>query len=183
MPPQPKIKKEDIIKSAFHLIQQEGIEHLNARLLAKTLNCSTQPIYRHYATMEDLKKEVKERIDVYYHDFMLQYIDPKQHLYSESLGYIEFARKERFLFEALFLTSLAGSRNVDQVLHSSWNQETIEDTKKQYQIDLKKAQELYRDIRFYSHGIATQIFAKSIILNQKEVEELLKHAIEKFLMP
>ena len=40
-----KIKKEDIINTAFEIIRKNGENALSARDLAKKLNCSIQPIF------------------------------------------------------------------------------------------------------------------------------------------
>ena len=58
MPPKVKISKENIIAAAINLIRSEGTEAVNARTLAASLNCSTQPIFSNFATMEELQKEV-----------------------------------------------------------------------------------------------------------------------------
>ena len=54
MPPKVKISKEDIVNTALELIKNG--EEINARSLAIRLNCSTQPIFSNFKTMEDLKK-------------------------------------------------------------------------------------------------------------------------------
>lgn len=42
MPAIKKINREDIIKASVEIIRKEGLESLNARGVAKKLNCSTQ---------------------------------------------------------------------------------------------------------------------------------------------
>ena len=49
------IKKEDLIKGAIKIIRDKGDNELSARNLARTCNCSTQPIFRLFENMEDLK--------------------------------------------------------------------------------------------------------------------------------
>ena len=181
MPPKSKIQKEMIIQAAFRLIHEDGMYALNARALAKKLNCSTQPIYSHYQNMDSLKMDVKSKIDAYYHDFMMTFIDQDHHLFTESLGYIEFARQEPQLFEALFLSHLTGKRTINEVLLSSWNQQTLEDTQKEFNIDLKHAQDLYRDVRFYTHGLASQICNGSIVVTEDEIVSLIRNVIHKLL--
>ena len=58
MPPKTIISKEDVLNASLTLIRNEGAERLNARNLAKQLNCSTNPIFRIYKNMEELKKDV-----------------------------------------------------------------------------------------------------------------------------
>ena len=58
MPPKKRITKELILQKAFEIIHEEGIESLNARYLAKQLNCSTMPIFQSFQDMRDLKMEL-----------------------------------------------------------------------------------------------------------------------------
>ena len=44
MPPKVKITKENIVETAIELIKKEGEVSLNARSIASSLGCSTQPI-------------------------------------------------------------------------------------------------------------------------------------------
>ena len=52
------ITKENIVKGAVKLINDDGWLNLNARSLAKHLGISTKPLYRIYNTMADIKKAV-----------------------------------------------------------------------------------------------------------------------------
>ena len=56
MPPKPKITKNMVIDAAFEVAREAGGENINARTVAKKLNCSTQPVMYHFATIEELKK-------------------------------------------------------------------------------------------------------------------------------
>ena len=50
-----------------------------------------------------------------------------------------------------------------------------------YKLKIGQAENLYRDVRFYTHGIACQICAKSIILKDKEIYKLIEDIINKLL--
>lgn len=179
MPPKAKISKEDIIEKAYMIIKEEGIEQLNARYLANKLNCSTQPIFRNFKNMEELKQAAKEMIDEQYDSFIEGYIDKSDHLFTMSVAYINFAKQEKFLFGALFVHPLIESRNIRGVLNSSWNLETIANTEQQYSLTRTQAEELYRDVRFYCHGIASQVYAGTIILTGEEIEKLVRNMIDR----
>ena len=58
MPPKTIVSKKDVLKASVELIKDEGVEQLNARNIAKRLNCSTNPLFRIYRNMEELKKDV-----------------------------------------------------------------------------------------------------------------------------
>ena len=78
----------------------------------------------------------------------------------------------------MFMADLAGSRTVRQVLDTDRNKVTIEAMTKQYKISIEKAEKVYQDVRFFTHGIATQLCVKSIKLSDKELQELIKNNIE-----
>ena len=59
------------------------------------------------------------------------------------------------------------------------NIETIESIPKQYGLDKNQARELYRDVRFYTHGLSCQIATKSIIVTEQEIQNLIKNIIMK----
>lgn len=40
-----RIRQEDIIKTAFQIVSENGIESVNAREIAKNLKASVQPIF------------------------------------------------------------------------------------------------------------------------------------------
>ena len=64
-----KNTKEDIVNAAFEIVKEKGIEGLNARNVAQKLNCSIQPIFYQFATMNELKQAVFEEIHEIYKDY------------------------------------------------------------------------------------------------------------------
>lgn len=53
MPPKAKVTKDMIINAAINVIREAGVENINARTVAKKLNCSTQPVMYHFETIEE----------------------------------------------------------------------------------------------------------------------------------
>lgn len=180
MPPKSRISQLDILNASFDIAREKGINEVNARSIAKRLNCSTQPIFRVYSHMEELKADLIEKIYEYYRQFTDTFIDDYDELFRVSLAYVEFARKEKKLFEAIYVSDVGGRRTLSQVINSSYNQNIIQKIIKQYQISEDKANQIFRDVRFYIHGIATYVLVDSINLSKEEVIELLKIAINKF---
>lgn len=54
MPPKPKITRDMVVDAAFEVARKTGAENINARTVSKKLNCSTQPVMYHFATIEAL---------------------------------------------------------------------------------------------------------------------------------
>lgn len=178
MPIKEKFLKEELIKKSCEYVKEFGVDKLNARNLAKYIGCSTQPLYRNYKNMEELKKDIKLEMHNNYEKFIEKYINKEDYLYTISYAYVMFAKKEPKTFSSLFMTELAGSRTVKEVVNSSWNIDTIIAMEKQYKISKKIAEEVYRDVRFYTHGIATQIACESVKLKEIEIQELIKNIIK-----
>lgn len=179
MPPKIKISKDDILSAALNITREKGIKEVNARSLAAELKCSTNPIFRIYSSMDELKKELIDEIYKYYREFTEKYIFDDE-LFRISYAYIEFARHEGNLFETVYISNVGGRRTLSEVMKSTYNQRIILKMQNQYSIPKNRAEEIFRDVRFYSHGIATQVLVDSILISEDEVKKLLKIAIQKF---
>ena len=55
MPPSVRFSREAVLNAGYQLIRREGPAALNARSVAKELGGSTQPIFRLFTNMDDLK--------------------------------------------------------------------------------------------------------------------------------
>ena len=174
-------RKEELVEKGLQFINEKGIESLNARDLTKFIGCSTQPIFRNYENMQEYKKDLKKCMREDYTNFINNHIKKEDYLLTISYAYALYAKNRPNIFKALFITELAGSRTVNEVINTKRNKETINAMTKQYNLAQKEAEDLYRDVRFYTHGIACQICAKSIILKDKEIYELIKNIIKKLL--
>ena len=169
---------EYILSKTSDFVKEYGVDALNARDLCKYIGCSTQPLFKNFNSMEGLKKSLKKYLHDYYDEFIDKIVDKDDYLYTISYAYALFAYKEPKIFKALFMTELAGTRTIDEVLKSSWNIPTIESIPKQYGLTKKQAEKLYRDVRFYNHGLSCQIACNSIKVDEKEIKDLLKTMIK-----
>ena len=173
-----KYSKEDILKKSVEFIKEEGYSKLTVRELAKYIGCSTQPIFKNYDNFDMYKKDLKDYLLKDYLAFVYKYVDIEDYLYTISYAYALYAKKEPNMFFSLFMADLAGSRTVEEVLNTDRNFETIKAMVKQYNISLEDAKKVYREVRFYTHGIATQLCVNSIKLTDKEIKDLIRNNIE-----
>ena len=173
-----KYSKEDILEKSVDFIKEHGYSKLTVRELAKYIGCSTQPIFKNYANFDMYKEDLKIYLRRDYSEFVDKYIDIKDYLYTISYAYAFYAKKEPNIFFTLDMTEFAGSRTVEEVLNTNRNILTIEAMVKQYKISLEEAKKIYREVRFYTHGIATQLCVNSIKLTDKEIKDLIRNNIE-----
>ena len=106
-----RITRERLAAAALELVRQGGPEALNARALARALGCSTQPIFRNFASMEALRDAVLDRAHGLYRTGlearMVQ--SPYPPYKAAGMAYIAFAREEPQLFRLLFMRSRSGA--------------------------------------------------------------------------
>jgi AcrR family transcriptional regulator len=110
MPPKVKITKQDIIDTALALIREGGESALNARAIAAALNCSTQPIFSNFATMDDLQAAVKTAAFEHYLAVLQIEVESGKYPQYKAMGmaYIRFAKEEKELFRLLFMCDRSG---------------------------------------------------------------------------
>ena len=110
MPPKVRITKEDIINTAVELVRQNGAQALNARTLAGILNCSTQPIFSNFTSMEQLRLGVTEHAEALCQaDLQKEVARGEFPAYKASgMAYIRFAKEEKELFKLLYMCDRAG---------------------------------------------------------------------------
>lgn len=171
--------EEYMLEKIYEFIKEKGIEKMNARDVCKYMNCSTQPLFKNFKSMEELKKKLKIYLHNYYDNFINKIVDKNNYLYTISYAYALFAYEEPNIFKALFMTDLAGTRTIKEVLTSSHNIDTINSIPKQYKLTQEQAENLYRDVRFFTHGLSCQIATRSINVDKKEIEHLITNIINK----
>ena len=108
MPPQTKFTPEVILAQAFEVVRQEGLDALSARRIAQELNCSTQPVYNTFASMQELQDVVIEKAKEYALAYLSQEADATAPFLSFGLRYFRFAQEEKPLFKLLFLEGQIG---------------------------------------------------------------------------
>lgn len=105
MPPNQSITKEMIVDAAFRLVRKKGISAFSARNIARSLNCSTQPVYSCFSSMGDLEKEVIQKAAGFVQDrYLINKTRQDNNFLSIGLGYIAMAKKEKHLFVLLYVS-------------------------------------------------------------------------------
>ena len=180
MPPNPTTNKEAILSAAISLVREHGMDSVNARSIASVLNCSTKPLFRIYKNMDALKQDVIVQLNIYYNAFMEARMSDNNRLLSQGIAYVEFARQEKNIFNILFMNKTCAGKSIEEILDADWNQRSIINAKEITGLSSENAQNLFRDVWLYSHGIATQIVSDDINLPHGEVVKLVENAFQRF---
>lgn len=65
-----RVQRSHIIEGAYQLIINEGFKKFHARNIAQQIPCSTQPIYREFENLAELKMVLTNRVLTKYTDFL-----------------------------------------------------------------------------------------------------------------
>lgn len=105
MAPRVKVTKEDIIKAAVEIVRNSGAQSINARTVASVLNCSTQPVFSNFATMDELRLAVVEKADMMCQEYMRREVERGEYptYKANGMAYIRFAKEEKELFKLLYM--------------------------------------------------------------------------------
>lgn len=110
MAPKIKVTKKDIIETTLNLIRKDGEGAINARSIAASLGCSTQPVFSNFSTMEELRESAIVAAYEIYTDFIKREVESGRYPQYKSFGmaYVRFAEEEKELFKLLFMRDRTG---------------------------------------------------------------------------
>ena len=172
MPPVIKIQKEDIVNAAYEIARKSGIEGVNARAVAKKLNCSIQPIFHNFKNMEDLKQALYEKAVKTYKEYMTKGVDSDYSYKSIGINYIRLAKEEPNIFKMLFMRET--NMTLESFMAEDKAYEYIESTiATETKMDKKTILKFHEKMWFFTHGIATLVADKTCNLTENEINEFL----------
>lgn len=153
MPAKKSITKQMILDKAIELLIEKGIESLNAREIAKSLNCSTQPLYTSFKNMEELKNEIIIKCQQIYTSFIQSSYQNEETVYMKYLmSYIDFARVYPRIFECLYMRETQITSQMED-----FNEMIIRKIMEVSGLSKEKSQTFFITSWIFAHGIATQI--------------------------
>lgn len=175
MPPKPKVTRESILEAALELLREEGMDALNARNVAKKLGTSTQPIFSHFASMEELREALYAYAEELYNSEMVAAMQGGGNSFLEmGLAYIRFARTEKKLFQLLFMSNRFQQEKVNEIAGSTeGDDQVIAMIGSMTGLSPQLSRRLFSGIWFTTHGIASLIATNSSTMDDAEARDVL----------
>ncbi len=176
MPPKVKITKEDIIKAGIEIIRKEGEVSINARSIASYLNCSTQPIFSNFSSMEELQNEIIMCAHKIYLSFLESEAKSGKYPQYKAFGmaYIRFAKEETNLFKMLFMCDRKG-----QVLPTTSDfEKSVEIIMEVNRVSHETATLMHLEIWTFVHGIASMIATSFLELDMELISKMMTDAYQ-----
>ncbi len=166
MPPKARVTKDMVINAAFEVARKTGAENINARTVSETLNCSTQPVMYHFATIEELKKAAYAKADWFHTEYLM---DVEQHniMLGIGLNYIRFAVEEPHLFRFLFQSGFSTENSLFEMINSEELIPVISAMQKAMNLNIEQTKEVFVTLALFVHGYASIIINNSLRYDEK----------------
>lgn len=173
-----KIQKEDLLKGAIKIIRNKGVEYLSARNLAKAVGCSTQPIFRIFENMNDLKNSVYNDIYEIQNRYTANGETHQVPFIGIGLSYIEFAQKEKNLFKFLFMSSNSKYNNILDMAENEQGKKYAELIEKSTGLSHESSKQIYINTWLIIHGLASMMATTNCELTKEEIETIIFDAFK-----
>lgn len=173
MPRRSKLQREDIVNKAYEIVKEEGFSSINARRIAKELNCSIQPIFYNFATMEELNKVVTEKIYNKFKELINNSTDEEKPYLAKGMGYIKFAKEYPEFFKILFMRKSELSPQEFILADKVTSESVIQAGQSVFNLSYEEQSKLHTKIWLITHGLACLVATETINYSENEIKELL----------
>lgn len=175
MPPKAKFTKARITQAGLEIIRNEGMENLTARALGKKLGSSACPIFTVFENMEEVQAEVTKAAKALYSEYVKRGLEETPAFKGVGMQYILFAIKEPKLFQLLFMSEQPKKpvvENVLPIIEDSY-EEILQSVKSSFELSEREAENLYRHLWIYTHGIAVLCATNMCTFTPEEMGRML----------
>ena len=173
MPTKKRITRSAIVETAVEILRSEGWEKINARRIAHQLQCSTQPIYSEFGSMEGLKEALKKEAEEVYLLTVSRYRNNPEHTayMAFGLGFIRFAKEEKELFRYLYMRDRHGDGKIIEDVNGP---DILHMLTESYGFPEEQARWLHHDMSIYSYGLAVMLNTNYLDMEEAEIKRRLR---------
>ena len=175
------ISKEGLIDGAFRLVQEQGIGAMSAWNLAKFCGCSTQPIFRIYNTMDDLKADLMQKCFDSFSQYVLDFRSVSDKPFVNlGMSYISYARKYPNLFAVIFVLDNGTDRNMYDLVNGGKHGFVTKEYKKLNGMSQDAFMLLFMKVWIFIHGAACMVIKDDFDMTDADLVKLLEDTISAF---
>ncbi len=159
--------KNDVLKAAFYILKTKGIIHLKVRTIASAMHSSTSPIYRVFDSIKKIEDAMVTRIiEIFLEDIIHEedyYLFPNM-----TFALCMFAKKDKKLFERVFLNSDFNGRNQirEKVFYRILKEILSKDPNFSYEKDYDKI--------LLADGLALKFYNADRNISENEIREMVQ---------
>ncbi|MBN1501010.1 MAG: TetR/AcrR family transcriptional regulator [Spirochaetes bacterium] len=181
MGPKITFTENEIIESALIVLREKGERALTARNIAQQMNGSTQPIYRIFKTMEELKAVLADRIENLAFEYMSKDYDTKHNFLSIGIGFYKFSKDEPELFKFFYLTGRKKFFSIIENSHSEILIQRMQKSTNLKKLEVDTLKTLLRDMAIYCNGLCVMNITRQENISEETFIRLLVEAGHKLI--
>ena len=176
MPPKQRITREMILETSFAMFCREGMEVVNARSVAKALNCSTQPIFSYFAGMDDLKSALENKARELFEAGIAAAIESDRPLFNGCMAYFQFAMRQPNLFRQMFLLKRDNCPANLTAINDALRQKVVLPLAEKNGAAAAQVEERCVKLWVFTHGVASLAAMGLLDMSEETVVEMLREA-------
>ncbi len=170
MPPKVRFQQQDIVDAAFALARKHGLDAINARSVASEIGCSTQPIFRVFENMDQLKSQVLDRAVACFGEYIDNCREQMPTAFKAvGMAYLLYAMDEPHLFHMVFLRQ----HNKRPSNLYTCRQDVIDCLMEQSGFERQQAELIHRHMWVFTYGLAAMLATGQLHYTKEELNEFL----------
>ena len=174
MPPKQRITREMILETSFAMFCREGMEIVNARSVAKALNCSTQPIFSYFAGMDDLKNALEDKARTLFETEIAEAIAGEEPVLGGCMAYFRFAMNQPNLFRQMFLSRNDKQKDNIAAVSEALRQKVVGPIAEKTGKDAAELEAQCTKLWMLTHGMASLAAMGLLDLSEEKAEAMLR---------
>lgn len=179
MPPNQKISKKMILEAAYQLVKESGIETVNSRNIAKILDCSTQPVFSQFPSMEELRLNVHDYACQKFEQDVTCNVTSDSFFRSSYFKVINLAKYEKNIFKLIYLSEYcSGSDFLGIRMNFKSNQRIFEELRSKYQLEDNDCMNALERMSLLVHGIATLIATSNVMYDDEQISNIVEDTLD-----
>ena len=178
--PRQRLTKDMVVKAAFDLAREGGLENVTVKGISQKLDCSVQPVYCYCRNMSGLKQDVIDYTGSYLQSFINERLDVNDMFQSMGMAHAQFAKAEPHLYRLYFLRKRDDVHSFEDIYKKETNPQIAEFIARQLGITIEKARQLHLNMLIYNTGISFILTVLGSDTDIGRVHDLLTQANDIF---
>lgn len=175
MPVKRKQIRSDIIKAAFQIIKEKGIEAVTEAELSKRLGTEQIDFLETFKGMDELKQELRKLAMKQFESYISGAVKYSPAFKYVGLKMVQFAKEEPKLFRFLYMQEHNGELKYEELMMELGD--TVEIClavmEKAYTITREEAERLFRQVWLHTFAICVLVATKTCSFTEEEVSQML----------
>ncbi|KMZ55059.1 TetR/AcrR family transcriptional regulator [Dorea sp. D27] len=178
--PRQRLTKDMVVKAAFDLAREGGLENVTVKGISQHLDCSVQPVYCYCRNMNGLKQDVIDYTGGYIQRYISERLEENDMFQSMGMAHAQFAKAEPHLYRLYFLRKREDIHSFEDIYRKETNPHIAEFIARQLGISIESARQLHLNMLIYNTGISFILTVLGSETDIGDVQRLLTQAKEIF---